>query len=142
MAVSLNSQLATHALNDVQEALLRRHTSQRDGYVLSYTPAPPGKLRLPFLTKPGRGLRGCAQLALQAGASAENAVQALLQVAHLRRLPYRRDLSPQDARDWALRESHVRAVRDRDAFLRDMRAQKWQTEHVLLSSAERAPFVV
>jgi hypothetical protein len=40
-----------------------------------------------------------------------------------------------------LDESYRRARRDRRAFLRALREHKWQTQHVLLSSAERAPYV-
>jgi glutamate N-acetyltransferase/amino-acid N-acetyltransferase len=86
--------------------------------------------------------RGTALLALQAGAGAAEALQALLQVAHLRALPYRADLAPEQARRWALAESYRRARRDRGPFLRALRRQKWQTEHLLLAANERAPYLL
>lgn len=55
-------------------------------------------------------------------------------------MPYRGDLPACEARRWALQESYQRARRDRRAFLRALKEQHWQTEHVLLSSAERAPY--
>jgi hypothetical protein len=86
--------------------------------------------------------RGTALLALQAGASSAEALQALLQVAHLRQLPYRGDLAPEEARRWALAESYRRARRDRAPFLRALKTQKWQTQHLLLSANERAPYLL
>ena len=55
-------------------------------------------------------------------------------------MPYRGDLPACEARRWALQESYQRARRDRRAFLWALKEQHWQTEHVLLSSAERAPY--
>lgn len=85
-------------------------------------------------------IRGKAILAVHEDARAADILEALLQVAHLRALPFRRDLTPEEARRWALEESLARARLDRDEFLAATRATGWQTTNVLLSSAERATF--
>ena len=100
--------------------LLRQPSAKRERYVLGYRPARAGR----SWTRAGsRTLRGRALLALQAHASAGDIAQALLQVAHLRSLPYRGDLSAHDARRWALEESYRRARRDRRAFLRALQVR-------------------
>ncbi len=133
------------AARDVETLLelLRSPAARRDRYVLAYElPAAPA-WRPPWRRRRGpAALRGRALLALQAGAGADEALQALLQVAHLRRLPFRKDLGPQEARAWALEESYARARRDRKAFLEALHARRWQTQHLLLSSQERAPYLL
>ena len=78
---------------------------------------------------------------LQAGATSPQIVQALLQVGHLRRLPARPELGEEERARWALDQSFRLAQRDREPFLRALRAEKWQTDNFLLSSAERAPYM-
>ena len=68
--------------------------------------------------------------------------QAVLQVAHLRALPFRKDLDKEAAREWALGESRARAERDVDAFAAQLFQNGWLAGKVLLSSAERAPYRV
>ena len=67
------------------------------------------------------GVKGHAYLALEKSAPGSETMRALLQVAHLRRLPFRPDLTPEEAREWALAESDARAARDEDAFRADGR---------------------
>ena len=88
------------------------------------------------------GLRGRALLALSQHATSRDVLQAMLQVAHLRHLPFRRDLDAEQARRWALEESAARAGRDIDVFVREMVDQGWQSGLVMLSSSERAPYSV
>jgi len=68
--------------------------------------------------KRGGGLKGSAFIALSARASSRDVMQAVLQVAHLRCLPFRVDLSASEGREWATRESATRAARDVDEFMR------------------------
>lgn len=100
--------------------LLRQPSARREHYVLAYRPASTGQR---WRHGGSRTLRGRAILALQPSASAGDIAQALLQVAHLRCLPYRGDLSAHDARRWALEESYRRARRDRRAFLRALQVR-------------------
>lgn len=86
--------------------------------------------------------RGHALLALQEGYSTDDVLTALLQVAHLRRVPFRSDLSADQARRWALEESLSRAVKDFPRFKAALDAQGWQSNQVLLSSAEQVTFKV
>jgi glutamate N-acetyltransferase/amino-acid N-acetyltransferase len=124
--------------------LLRSPAAARDRYALAYVPCTRRRRawRMPWAQPAPPPARGRAALALQDGAGTPEVLQALLQVAHLRRLPCRHDLTPDAARAWALRESYARARRDRRAFVAALRAARWQTEHVLLSSAERAPYTL
>jgi glutamate N-acetyltransferase/amino-acid N-acetyltransferase len=125
--------------------LLQSPAAARDRYALAYVPCTRARRawRMPWAQAPAaRPARGSAALALQDGVDTPEVLQALLQVAHLRRLPCRHDLTPDAARAWALRESYARARRDRRAFVAALRAARWQTEHVLLSSAERAPYTL
>ena len=69
-------------------------------------------------------------------------MRGMLQVAHLRHLPFRADLDADAARRWALEESASRAAADVDAFMAELTRAGWQHQKVLLSSAERAPFAV
>ena len=66
----------------------------------------------------------------------------MLQVAHLRHLPFRGDLDTEQARRWALEESGSRAGRDIDVFVKEMGNEGWQSGLVMLSSSERAPYSV
>ena len=63
-------------------------------------------------------------------------------MAHLRHLPFRRDLNAEAARQWALEESGARAARDIDVFVEQLQTMGWASGKVLLSSAERAPYRV
>lgn len=88
------------------------------------------------------GVKGTAYLSLGAGATSRDVLQAMLQVAHLRHLPFRADLDAEAARRWALGESRTRAESGVDDFLTELSGVGWQRSKVLLSSAERAPFRV
>ena len=87
-------------------------------------------------------MKGHATLALATHATSRDVMQAVLQVAHLRALPFRKDLDKESAREWALGESRARAERDVDAFAAQLFQNGWLTGKVLLSSAERAPYRV
>ena len=87
-------------------------------------------------------MKGHATLALATHATSRDVMQAVLQVAHLRALPFRKDLDKESAREWALGESRARAERDVDAFPAQLFQNGWLTGKVLLSSAERAPYRV
>ena len=87
-------------------------------------------------------MKGHATLALATHATSRDVMQAVLQVAHLRALPFRKDLDKESAREWALGESRARAERDVDAFVAQLFQNGWLTGKVLLSSAERAPYRV
>ena len=71
-------------------------------------------------------------------------MQAVLQVAHLRALPYRGDLGAEEARAWATGARGVPRGLDLDAFRTRRTRGRWQVAggKVLLSSAERAPYTV
>ena len=90
------------------------------------------------------GMKGRAYLALSSRATSRDVMQAVLQVAHLRALPYRGDLGAEEARAWAISESRRRADSDLDAFMDELAREGWQVAggKVLLSSAERAPYTV
>lgn len=92
--------------------------------------------------KKARGVKGTAYLSLRQGATSRDVLRGMLQVAHLRHLPFRADLDADAARRWALEESAARAVADVDAFMAELTRAGWQHQKVLLSSAERAPFRV
>jgi glutamate N-acetyltransferase/amino-acid N-acetyltransferase len=87
-------------------------------------------------------MKGHATLALATHATSRDVMQAVLQVAHLRALPFRGDLDVESARRWALEESRFRAERDVDEFSRQLVTDGWLAGKVLLSSAERAPYRV
>jgi len=87
-------------------------------------------------------MKGHATLALAQHATSRDVMQAVLQVAHLRALPFRGDLDKESARRWALEESRFRAERDVDEFSRQLVTDGWLAGKVLLSSAERAPYRV
>ena len=87
-------------------------------------------------------MKGHATLALAQHATSRDVMQAVLQVAHLRALPFRGDLDKESARRWALDESRARAERDVDEFSRQLVNDGWLAGKVLLSSAERAPYRV
>ena len=90
------------------------------------------------------GMKGRAYLALSSRATSRDVMQAVLQVAHLRALPYRGDLGAEEARAWGISESRHRADSDLDAFMDELAREGWQVAggKVLLSSAERAPYTV
>ena len=87
-------------------------------------------------------MKGHATLALAQHATSRDVLQAVLQVAHLRALPFRGDLDRESARRWALGESRARAERDVDDFAGRLEEDGWLAGKVLLSSAERAPYRV
>ena len=99
------------------------------------------KFRFPWHRK-RTGLKGRALLALSDKASSKDVLCAILQVAHMRSLPYRPDLTADEAYVWALQESETLARRDIDGFAADLSKQGWNHERILLSSAERAPYSV
>lgn len=88
------------------------------------------------------GLKGRALLALSESASSRDVLQAIIQVAHLRALPYRPDLTAEQAYVWALQESESLAKRDIDVFTKKLADRGWNAGRVLLNSAERAPYSV
>lgn len=88
------------------------------------------------------GLKGRALLALSESASSRDVLQAIIQVAHLRALPYRPDLTAEQAYIWALQESETLAKRDIDVFTKKLAERGWNAGRVLLNSAERAPYSV
>ena len=89
-----------------------------------------------------RQMKGYATLALAKHATSADVMRAVLQVAHLRALPFRNDLGPDQARIWALSESRARAERDVGEFSNQLTESGWLAGKVLLSSAERAPYTV
>ena len=99
------------------------------------------KFRFPWHRK-RTCLKGRALLALSDKASSKDVLCAILQVAHMRSLPYRPDLTADEAYVWALQESETLARRDIDGFTADLSKQGWNHERILLSSAERAPYSV
>jgi len=99
------------------------------------------KHRFPWQKKK-TGLKGRALLALSETASSRDVLQAIIQVAHLRALPYRPDLTAEQAYVWALKESENLAKRDIDVFTKKLSNQGWHQGRVLLNSAERAPYSV
>jgi len=58
-------------------------------------------------------------------------------VAHLRRLPFCKDLTVEQARTWGMVESLRRAKKDLPMFVSDLKRQGWQINKLLLSSAEK-----
>lgn len=87
-------------------------------------------------------MKGHATLALAQHATSRDVMQAILQVAHLRALPFRKDLTQDEARVWALSESKRKSDADVDCFFDQLTSNGWLFTKVLLSSAERAPYVV
>jgi len=136
-------------------ASTRRAGSSPGKYILFYR-AEPVKGGVSLLRRaqrlllPNRGAagkrksrwRGHAVVALHHGYTTEDIMTALLQVAHLRRLPFRKDLTAEQARRWGMEESLTRAQRDLPRFMRDVKARGWQTNKLLLSSTEKVTFCV
>lgn len=87
-------------------------------------------------------MKGHATLALAQHATSRDVMQAVLQVAHLRVLPFRKDLTQDEARVWALDESKRKSEQDVDAFISELHQNGWLSGKILLSSAERAPYRV
>ena len=90
-------------------------------------------------------MKGRAYLALSSRATSRDVMQAVLQVAHLRALPYRGDLGAEEARARGPSRSRgVARIPDLDAFMDELAREGWQVAggKVLLSSAERAPYTV
>mmetsp|Transcript_14306 Transcript_14306/g.24221 ORF Transcript_14306/g.24221 Transcript_14306/m.24221 type:complete len:605 (-) Transcript_14306:83-1897(-) len=86
--------------------------------------------------------RGHAVVVLHDDYTTEDILTALLQVAHLRRLPFRKDLTVEQARTWGMVESLTRAKKDLPMFVSDLKRQGWQINKLLLSSAEKVTFHV
>ena len=84
----------------------------------------------------------CSSDLLSETASSKDVLCAILQVAHMRSLPYRPDLTAEEAYVWALQESDSLAKRDIDTFTNSLSEQGWNHGRILLSSAERAPYSV
>ena len=123
-----------------QPMVATKKTEERSGK--TEAEAPPAAAVGGVKRRPGVGLKGSAYLALGQHASSRDVMHAVLQVAHLRHLPFRRDLNADAARRWALEESGARAARDIDAFMGELEGVGWTCGKVLLSSAERAPYRV
>jgi glutamate N-acetyltransferase/amino-acid N-acetyltransferase len=87
-------------------------------------------------------MKGHATLAFAQHATSRDVMQAVLQVAHLRVLPFRKDLTQDEARVWALDESKRKSEQDVDAFISELHQNGWLSGKILLSSAERAPYRV
>ena len=92
--------------------------------------------------KKARGVKGTAYLSLRQGATSRDVLRGMLQVAHLRHLPFRAiwTRTPRGGGRWRRAPSRGRA--DVDAFMAELTRAGWQHQKVLLSSAERAPFAV
>ena len=84
--------------------------------------------------------KGRALLALSHRATSKDVLQGILQVAHIRNLPFRKDLNEKEAYDWAVSESSRRAKADVNAFHNQIDSNGWQANLILLSSNERMPY--
>ena len=84
--------------------------------------------------------KGRALLALSHCATSKDVLQGILQVAHIRNLPFRKDLNEKEAYDWAVSESSRRAKADVNAFHNQIVSNGWQANLILLSSNERMPY--
>ena len=84
--------------------------------------------------------KGRALLALSHRATSKDVLQGILQVAHIRNLPFRKDLNEKEAYDWAVSESSRRAKADVNAFHNQIVSNGWQANLILLSSNERMPY--
>ncbi len=113
-------------------------------YVLSYEPYVQKKgniLSIIFMRdrKPLK-YKGRALLALSNRATSKDVLQGILQVAHIRNLPFRKDLNEKEAYDWAVSESSRRAKADVNKFYNQIMSNGWQANMILLSSNERMPY--
>ena len=113
-------------------------------YVLSYEPyvQKKGNILSRIFMRDRKPLKykGRALLALSNRATSKDVLQGILQVAHIRNLPFRKDLSEKEAYDWAVSESSRRAKADVNKFYNQIISNGWQANMILLSSNERMPY--
>ena len=113
-------------------------------YVLSYEPYVQKKRTVlsGIFMRDRKSLKykGRALLALSHRATSKDVLQGILQVAHIRNLPFRKDLNEKEAYDWAVSESSRRAKADVNAFHNQIVSNGWQANLILLSSNERMPY--
>ena len=113
-------------------------------YVLSYEPyvQKKGNILSRIFMRDRKPLKykGRALLALSNRATSKDVLQGILQVAHIRNLPFRKDLNEKEAYDWAVSESSRRAKADVNKFYNQIMSNGWQANMILLSSNERMPY--
>ena len=113
-------------------------------YVLSYEPYVQKKRnilsRIFMRDRKPLKYKGRALLALSNRATSKDVLQGILQVAHIRNLPFRKDLNEKEAYDWAVSESSRRAKADVNKFYNQIMSNGWQANMILLSSNERMPY--
>ena len=113
-------------------------------YVLSYEPyvQKKGNILSRIFMRDRKPLKykGRALLALSNHATSKDVLQGILQVAHIRNLPFRKDLNEKEAYDWAVSESSRRAKADVNKFYNQIISNGWQANMILLSSNERMPY--
>lgn len=113
-------------------------------YVLSYEPyvQKKGNILSRIFMRDRKPLKykGRALLALSNRATSKDVLQGILQVAHIRNLPFRKDLNEKEAYDWAVSESSRRAKADVNKFHNQIISNGWQANMILLSSNERMPY--
>ena len=113
-------------------------------YVLSYEPyvQKKGNILSRIFMRDRKPLKykGRALLALSNRATSKDVLQGILQVAHIRNLPFRKDLNEKEAYDWAISESSRRAKADVNKFYNQIISNGWQANMILLSSNERMPY--
>ena len=113
-------------------------------YVLSYEPyvQKKGNILSRIFMRDRKPLKykGRALLALSNRATSKDVLQGILQVAHIRNLPFRKDLNEKEAYDWAVSESSRRAKADVNKFYNQIISNGWQANMILLSSNERMPY--
>jgi hypothetical protein len=116
----------------------------RRPYVLSYEPyvQKKGNILSRIFMRDRKPLKykGRALLALSHRATSKDVLQGILQVAHIRNLPFRKDLNEKEAYDWAVSESSRRAKADVNKFYNQIVSNGWQANLILLSSNERMPY--
>ena len=113
-------------------------------YVLSYEPyvQKKGNILSRIFMRDRKPLKykGRALLALSNRATSKDVLQGILQVAHIRNLPFRKDLNEKEAYDWAVSESSRRAKAEVNKFYNQIISNGWQANMILLSSNERMPY--
>ena len=113
-------------------------------YVLSYEPyvQKKGNILSRIFMRDRKPLKykGRALLALSNRATSKDVLQGILQVAHIRNLPFRKDLNEKEAYDWAISESSRRAKAEVNKFYNQIISNGWQANMILLSSNERMPY--
>ena len=113
-------------------------------YVLSYEPyvQKKGNILSRIFMRDRKPLKykGRALLALSNRATSKDVLQGILQVAHIRNLPFRKDLNEKEAYDWAISESSRRAKEEVNKFYNQIISNGWQVNMILFSSNERMPY--